>query len=234
MHVDIIVGLDEIEQFLIHAGKTAPGIDGIMTKVLRACWSSVKRAVLPLFRLCLRQGQYLGSFCTAEVTFFRNQMRGISAHQNHGIALPFCLFKGKVSRDWWPEKLVTLPSQKMCLGNHNLGHFQKICHWSCRMPRSRYWESSLTSESCLTSCYVPCPWSGGWAFLKPNLYKITLYIRLIYQILRWRVYIATQEIQKKIKHLFSNQKEDSKITILQNPLLLSYLHVFYIHMWCWE
>lgn len=41
LHLDAVVEKDQIEKFLLHAGHTALKIDGIITKILRACWNNI-------------------------------------------------------------------------------------------------------------------------------------------------------------------------------------------------
>lgn len=96
LHIDALVELDEIEQCVLYAGNTAPGIDGITTQILRACWDSIKYAVLLLFRRCLSQGHHPSAFCRAEVIFLpKPNKRDLSSPKSwRPIALLSCLGKG--------------------------------------------------------------------------------------------------------------------------------------------
>ncbi|POS84676.1 hypothetical protein EPUL_004472 [Erysiphe pulchra] len=51
------VNEQEVQRCLIRATNTAPGIDGIQIEILRACWDSIKKAVLLLYRKCIELGQ---------------------------------------------------------------------------------------------------------------------------------------------------------------------------------
>lgn len=61
--------LTEIEHCLLLQNNTAPGIDGITSNIIRACWNSIKYATLRLYQQCLHLGQHPKIFRTVEVTF---------------------------------------------------------------------------------------------------------------------------------------------------------------------
>lgn len=90
------VDLTEIDHCLLLSNNTAPGIDGITSKIIRACWNSIKYVTLRLYQLCLHLGYHPKIFRTAEVTFLpKPNKRDLSSKKSwRPIVLLSCLGKG--------------------------------------------------------------------------------------------------------------------------------------------
>lgn len=90
------VNEQDVEICLLRPKNTAPGVDGIQTEVLRACWDSIKSAVLKLYRLCLQLGYHPKIFQRAEVVVLpKPNKRDLSSPRSwRPIALLPCLGKG--------------------------------------------------------------------------------------------------------------------------------------------
>lgn len=109
LHLDVPVDIDEIEQCLLSSTNTAPGIDGITTNILLACWDCIKHAAL-LYHLSIRQVPHPRAFCTTEVMFLpKPNKRDLSSPKSwRPIALLSCL--GKV-----PESLIAKRISRMAI-----------------------------------------------------------------------------------------------------------------------
>lgn len=90
------VNEQEVERCLTRATNTAPGIDGIQVEILRACWDSIKKAVLLLYRQCIKLGYHPKIFQKAEVVVLpKPKKRDLSSPRSwRPITLLPCLGKG--------------------------------------------------------------------------------------------------------------------------------------------
>ncbi|KAM5342922.1 hypothetical protein ACJ41O_013888 [Fusarium nematophilum] len=90
------ISYEEIEDATISTKSTAPGVDGISIRLLKACWNSIKEHVLCLFQACLLQGHHPRPFRTAQIVMLQkpNKSDYTQTRSWRPISLLSCLGKG--------------------------------------------------------------------------------------------------------------------------------------------
>lgn len=93
---DTYISREELTAANIAVKSTSPGTDGILVRLLKACWQFIQEPVRSLFQACLRTGHHPRPFRTAEVVMLRKPNKKDLSNPCSWrlIALLSCLGKG--------------------------------------------------------------------------------------------------------------------------------------------